>query len=80
VRQVIPDFVGPANRVGYRFFLWEQPDGPQWDTGSYPVLDDSGLVDARFSCRGLRMRIEALADGPFAIGRTRFETRPGGSR
>jgi hypothetical protein len=80
VRQVVPDFVGPANRIGYRFLLWEEPDGPQWDTGSYPVLDASGLVDARFSCRGLRMRIEALGDGPFAVGRTRFETRPGGSR
>ena len=80
VRQIKPDFVGPANRVGYRFFLWEQPDGPQWDTGSYPVINDSGLVDARFSCRGLRMRIEALSDGPFAIGRTRLDCRPGGSR
>lgn len=80
VRQVVPDFVGPASRIGYRFFLWEQPDGAQWDTGVYPVLDDSGLVDARFSTRGLRMRIEALTDGPFAVGRTRFETRPGGSR
>jgi hypothetical protein len=80
VRQVIPDFVGPASYVGYRFFLWEQPDGPQRDTGTYKVISSSGLVDARFSCRGLRMRIEALADGPFAVGRTRFETRPGGSR
>jgi len=80
VRQIVPDFVGPANRVGFRFFLWEQPDGPQWDTGVFPVIDASGLTDARFSCRGLRMRIEALQDGPFAIGRTRLSTRKGGSR
>jgi hypothetical protein len=80
VRQVIPDFTGAAKNIGYRFFTWEQPDGPQFDTGTFPVLDDSGLVDARFSCRGLRMRIEALADGPFALGRTRLDTRPGGKR
>ena len=80
VKQLIPDFVGPASRIGFRFFLWEQPDGPQWDTGVYPIIDASGLVDAKFSCRGLRMRIEALEDGPFALGRTRFDVREGGSR
>jgi len=71
VRQVKPDFVGPATRIGFRFFSWEQPDGPQFDTGLYPVLNDSGLVDVRFSGRGCRMRIEAIEDGPFALGRTR---------
>ena len=80
VRQVKPDFVGPATRLGYRFFVWEQPDGPQFDTGLHPVTDTSGLVDARFSGRGCRMRIEAIQDGPFAIGRTRLLTRMGGSR
>ena len=80
VRQIAQDFSGTANVCGYRFFLWEQPDGPQTDTGSFPVSNNSGLVDARFSCRGCRMRIEALADGPFAIGRGRLVTRPGGSR
>jgi hypothetical protein len=80
VRQIRPDFTGPANRVGFRFFLWEEPDGPQWDTGSYPVINASGLVDARFSARGLRMRIEALEDGPWALGRTRLDIRKGGSR
>ena len=80
VRQLAPDFTGAAGSVGYRFFLWEQPDGPQFDTGSYPVSNDSGLVDARFSCRGFRMRIEALEDASFALGRTRLITRPGGFR
>ena len=80
VRQIAQDFTGPAEAVGYRFLLWEQPDGPQWDTGSIPVTNDSGLTDGRFSCRGFRMRIEALADTAFAIGRTRLIIRPGGSR
>jgi hypothetical protein len=80
VRQIAQDFTGPANAVGYRFFLWEEPDGPQWDTGVFPITNDTGLTDARFSCRGCRMRIEALADETFAIGRSRLIVRPGGSR
>ena len=80
VRQIEHDFVGPAGAVGYRFFLWEEPDGPEWDTGDFPVANNTGLVDARFSCRGCRMRIEALADASFAIGRTKLIARTGGSR
>lgn len=80
VVQIKPDFTGPAQRIGYRFFAWEQPDSPQFDTGTHPVIDTSGLVDARFSCRGLRMRIEALEDGPFAVGATRLRVRQGGKR
>lgn len=80
IRQLKPDFTGPGNRCGFRFFLWEQPDGPQFQTGSYPVTNGSGLIDARFSCRGLRMRVEALSDGPFAVGMARLVVRPGGKR
>ncbi len=80
IKQIAQDFTGPANAMGYRFFFWEEPDGPQFDTGSFPVSNNSGLVDARFSCRGCRMRIEGLADVAFAVGKTRLLTRPGGSR
>ena len=80
VTQIVQDFTGPADRVGYRFFTWEETNGPEFDTGVFPVTNDTGLTDARFSCRGFRMRIEALSDGPFAIGRTRLLTRQGGKR
>ena len=80
VRQIEHDYVGPAGRIGFRFFLWEEPDGPQWDTGDFPADNNVGLTDAKFSCRGCRMRIEALQDGPFAIGRTKLIARQGGSR
>ena len=80
VRQLAHDFVGPAEAMGFRFFSWEETDGPQWDTGSIPITNNTGLTDARFSGRGCRMRIEALADVPFAIGKTRLVIRPGGSR
>jgi hypothetical protein len=80
VKQIVQDFTGPGDRLGYRFFLWEEPNGPEYDTGTYRVVNDSGRTDigAGFSCRGLRMRLEALSDGPFAIGRTRLIARAGG--
>jgi len=46
----------------------------------FPITNDSGLTDVRFSARSLRMRIEALSDGPFALGKTRLIVRPGGTR
>jgi hypothetical protein len=74
VKQTVQDFVGPTDRVAYRFFFWEEPDGPEWDTGSIPVVNTTGRTDMGdgFSCRGMRMRIEAVSDGPFAIGKTRL--------
>jgi hypothetical protein len=80
VRQIIQDYTGASDVIGFRFFTWEEPDGPLTDTGVFPVTERSGLTDARFSCRGFRMRIEAMADKPFALGNTRLLTRPGGSR
>jgi len=80
VLQIEQDFVGPENAVGYRFLGWEEMNGPEFDTGIFPISNDSGLTDVRFSARGCRMRIEALADGPFALGKTRLITRAGGRR
>jgi hypothetical protein len=80
VKQIAQDFTGPSDRVGYRFFIAEEPNGEEDDTGVFPVTNNSGLTDAKFSTRGLRMRIEALSDGPFAIGKSRLIVRPGGFR
>jgi len=80
VKQIAQDFTGPADRAGYRFFTAEEPNGPEADTGVFPITNDSGLTDVRFSARSLRMRIEALSDGPFALGKTRLIVRPGGYR
>lgn len=80
IRQIVQDFDGPSDRVGYRFFFREEPQGQEWDTGSLPVTNDTGRTDIGdgFSCRSLRMRLEALSDGPFAIGKTRLIGRPSG--
>ncbi len=37
-------------------------------------------MDVRFSGRCTRMRIEAVNDGPWSIGRTRLLMKGGGSR
>ena len=67
--------------LGYRFFVREQPydEASEFDTGLYTVIH-GGLMDMRFSGRSIRMRMEALTDGPFAVGKPRLEVRPGGRR
>ena len=82
VKQLIFDAdPGPEPMLGYRFFSREQPQdsASETDTGLYTVIHD-GLMDVRFSGRSVRMRTEATADGPWAIGRPRLDMKPGGSR
>lgn len=74
------DFSGPTNRIGFRFKTWEKPDGPTQDTGVLAVVNATGRIDTRFSCRGMRMRIEQTSDGPWALGRTQLLQRIGGPR
>lgn len=80
VTSIRHDFTGPAARLGYRFRTWENPQGPQGDTGVLPIEGAGGRLDFRFSCRGMRMRVEQLSDGPWALGRTQLLQRPGGKR
>ena len=81
MKQLVFDAVGATDgMIGYRFFSREQPqDTNETDTGLYTVVHD-GLMDMRFSGRSVRMRMEAIEDGPFAVGRPRLEMRPGGRR
>lgn len=69
-----------AAPFGFRFFAKEQPwDSVETDTGLYTKVSN-GLVDARFSGRSVRMRIEATADAPFSVGRTRLVVSKAGER
>jgi len=79
VRQIILDAEGDPDMLGYRFALREQPQSEEHDTGLYTVRHD-GLLDVRFSGRHIRMRMEALKDGPFAVGRPYLQIRKGGRR
>jgi hypothetical protein len=83
VKQVV--FDATANPTlpapfGFRFFAREEPwDSVETDTGLYTEVHN-GLMDTRFSGRSVRMRLEAILDGPFTVGRPRLQMRQGGSR
>lgn len=79
VKQLVMDAAANDDMIGYRFLCREQANGSERDTGLYTVTHN-GLMDMRFSGRSIRMRMEALQDGPFAIGRPRLEVRKGGRR
>lgn len=84
VLDAVPEGIAPTTDdpvFGFRFFAREQPHdiAGEYDTGLYTVGHD-GLMDVRFSGRSVRMRVEALNDGPLALGKPRLEMRPGGRR
>ena len=81
VTQVVLDVAGDDGIVGFRFFPREEPGDveSEYDTGLYTEIH-AGLMDVRFSGRCTRMRIEAVNDGPWSIGRTRLLMKGGGSR
>jgi len=79
VKQLVMDAASGDDAIGYRFFTREQPNGPERDTGLY-TQTHNGLMDMRFSGRSVRMRMEALTDSPFAVGKPRLEIRKGGRR
>jgi hypothetical protein len=65
---------------GFRFFAKEQPRSPvETDSGLYTQVHD-GLMDTRVSGRSIRMRLEATADAPFSVGRTRIDLAKAGKR
>jgi hypothetical protein len=85
VRQIALDaaVAGPeelAEVLAWRFFVREQAhDTTEYDTGSY-TEQHNGLMDVRFSGRVARIRLEALTDDVWSIGRPRLIVRPGGRR
>jgi len=83
VKQVVFDSTSDPSApppFGFRFLTKEQPyDAVETDTGLYTEIDN-GLMDVRFSGRSTRLRIEALIDAPFDVGRPRLEVKAGGRR
>jgi hypothetical protein len=80
VTQIETDFAGPPQIAGYRFFCRERSQAAETNVGPYPIITTNGLTDARFSSRRARMRIEALQDGPWALGVTKLDMKKGGLR
>ena len=81
VTQLIFDAAPQSGMLGYEFYTREEPgdDAGEFATGLYTVIH-SGLMDCRFSGRSIRMRMEALQDGNWGVGKPRLSIRPGGSR
>jgi hypothetical protein len=82
VKQVICD-AEPQDEgtLGFQFAVREEPgdQAGEFTTGLYTAMHE-GLLDVRFSGRSVRMRVEALKDAPFALGRPRLDIRQGGRR
>lgn len=85
VRQIALDaaVAGPTQIeqvLGWRFFHREHMEDPtEYDTGVYTETH-AGLMDIRFSGRVTRVRVEALTDEVWSIGRPRIIIRQGGRR
>lgn len=82
VTQLVPNTASALpNMIGYSFTVREQPDdaASEYDTGTYTVIS-GGLMDMRWSGRTAQMRMEALQDNTFSIGRPRLLMKPGGKR
>jgi hypothetical protein len=81
VKQVVFDSAPPQGVLGYSFFVREEPgdDTGEFESDFYKDVN-AGLMDVRFSGRSVRMRMVALQDGPFSVGRPRLDIRPGGRR
>ena len=85
VRQIALDAAVPGpdeteQVVGWRFFSREQThDSVEYDSGTYTV-QHNGLMDVRLSGRVMRIRLEALTDEMWSIGRPRIVIRQGGKR
>ena len=83
VKQVVfDDTTDPtlSPHFGFRFLAREQPRSPvETDSGLYTQIHD-GLMDARISGRSVRMRIEAIDDAPFSVGRNRIDISAAGRR
>jgi hypothetical protein len=72
---------GVDDMLGYRFTVRENPydEASEYDTGLFTVVHN-GLMDMRFSGRTAAMRMEALFDADFAVGRPRLIIQPAGRR
>lgn len=79
VRSVVPDAINLKNMQFHFYGQWE-PEDVLEDYGVYPYERNDGLIDALFDARAVRMRIEAVADGPWTLGRVRLDMVPGAGR
>jgi hypothetical protein len=70
-----------ADMLGYQFTAREQPyDSASETTTPLYTGIHGGLLDVRFSGRTVQMRMQAVRDGMFSVGRPRLDMKPAGTR
>jgi hypothetical protein len=76
---IVPD-LRQAELVRFRLRGQWEPEGPEDDFGAYELTRADGLIDTCLEARSLRLRVEGVNDGPWALGRIRLDVRPGAGR
>jgi hypothetical protein len=68
-----------VQNLGYQFKTREQPASAEAATQLYTAVHD-GLMDMRWSARTARMRMQAIVDADFSVGRPRLKMASAGYR
>jgi hypothetical protein len=79
IRQVLPATGTGASSLNLEFFTRQTPEGAERTFGPYTPRAD-GYTDVRVSGREARIRFVAAQDGPFGIGKMRFDVSQGSGR
>ena len=79
INQLLPDEgFEMLGRTQYRFISRATPNGPRVDWGPFVMDLETGYMDARISGRGVQMRVEAIVDDDWRIGRFRADVESRG--
>jgi hypothetical protein len=78
IRKVLPDEKA-SGAVNVTFYVRQTPNGTEYTKGPYTVRAD-GYTDCRFSGRQAAMKVTAVDDSDWRIGKFRLEGTAGGKR
>ena len=79
VRQVLPATNMGSNDIGITFYGRNTPEGSERVFGPYTARSD-GYMDTRVSAREARIRLAALQDADWSLGKIRLDVAAGGGR
>jgi hypothetical protein len=79
VSSLLPDLQHPELVQWHLRGSWAPGDVLE-DYGTYVAERADGIIDTCFETRALRLRLEGLQDGPWALGRVRLALDPGAGR
>jgi hypothetical protein len=79
-RALVPDVAEELERVNFHFTLQQAPARAERVRGPFNAAAGQDKIGLKLQARSLRLRVEAAADGPWALGRLRLDTAPGPRR